>query len=283
MQTSQLVAEESSSGCNPKYPTHVRICKFSTRTMQNVSSAKTHSLSPRHRLAKPSQRSPVLLKPLLAILPAPKRINMDRQSPSQRPHRNQIPYPPPAQSLPADHHCQKINLRGSVRHMFPRSPPASPHRKPFVMPRPASLHLHPPQPPRSIHNHVIALIVPKRLRHAKPAPGSIKHELHLSHLPKMLRVISPPPSTLSPTAGPFAHNSPGNNPRLVWSGHSCPLPLTLILTLPLTLILTLPLIRARPRNDKDLSHCRKAAGKAARQNSEAARTTVEERRFSGLP
>ena len=70
--------------------------------------------------------------------------------------------------------------------MPPSSPPASPHRKPVVMPSPASLNLHPPQPPRSIHNHVIPLIIPKRTRHPKPPPSLIQHELHLLHPPTCL-------------------------------------------------------------------------------------------------
>jgi hypothetical protein len=73
--------------------------------------------------------------------------------------------------------------------MFPGSPPASPHRKPVVMPSPASLNLHPPQPPRSIHNHVIPFIISKRTRHPKSPPSRIQHELHLRHLPHMLGMI----------------------------------------------------------------------------------------------
>src|SRR5271169_648812 len=78
---------------------------------------------PQPRLAQQPPGLPIFLKPLLPILPAPKRIKIDSQPPSQRPHRNQIPDPPPSHPLALDHHRQKVNLLRGVRHMLPRSPP----------------------------------------------------------------------------------------------------------------------------------------------------------------
>src|SRR5580700_4888163 len=91
--------------------------------------------------------------------------------------------------LSLDHHRQKINLLRRVGHVLPRSPPASPNRKARVMRRPASFHLHPPQPPQRIQNHVIALVIGKRPRHPKPPPRRLQHELHLRHLSHMLAVF----------------------------------------------------------------------------------------------
>ncbi len=159
--------------------------------------ARTPNPRPSRLLQQPPSLA-IFLKPLLTILSAPERIKINRQPPAQSPHRNQIPDPPTAHPLPLNHHRQKINLLRRVRHMLSRSPPARPHREPVVMRRPASLNLHPPQPPRSVHNHVIALIIPKRSRHPKPAPRRIQHELHLSHLSHMLRVIPLPQSAHTP-------------------------------------------------------------------------------------
>jgi hypothetical protein len=70
--------------------------------------------------------------------------------------------------------------------MLPAAPPARPHRKPIVMHARARLHLHPPQPPPSIQNQVIPLVIPKRFRHFKSAVLRLNHELHLRHIPAML-------------------------------------------------------------------------------------------------
>jgi hypothetical protein len=52
-------------------------------------------------------RPAILLKPLLAILPAPKRIKIDRQPPSQRLHRNHIPNPLPSRMPHSTHSLQE--------------------------------------------------------------------------------------------------------------------------------------------------------------------------------
>src|SRR5580700_11160717 len=114
--------------------------------------------------------------------------------------------------LPLDHHRQKINLLRRVGHVLPRSPPASPNRKARVMRRPARFHLHSPQPPQRIQNHVIALVIGKRPRHAKPPPRRLQHELHLPHLSHMLAVVPPSVPSRVPSRVPPRRSSLGRTP-----------------------------------------------------------------------
>jgi hypothetical protein len=123
---------------------------------------------------------------------------MNRQPPLQRPHRNHIP-----DLLLHDHHHQKIHLRRRVRHLPHARPPRRPHRKPSMMRRRRPLHLHSPHLPSCIHNQVIFLVVPIRLRHHQPPPRGHHHKPHLRQIPSILAVT---PSTRFPRSPiPFSH------------------------------------------------------------------------------
>lgn len=142
----------------------------------------------------PSPRSPILLKRSPPVLPRPKRIQMNRQPPRQRPHRNHIP-----DVGPHNRHRQKVHLRRLIRNLPLASPPRRPHRKPPMMRRRARLHLHPPQPAARIHNKVIPLVISIRPGDHQSPHRCRHHKLHLRQITAILRVIPNPPTTPPPT------------------------------------------------------------------------------------
>jgi hypothetical protein len=155
-----------------------------------------------HRRRSSTQQIPrpaILLKSIPAPSPAPKRIQMNRQPSRQRPHRNHIPDP-----LSHNRHRNKIHLRRLVRYLMMAGPPRRPHRKPPMMPRRRRLHLHPPQPtPPRVHDQVILLVVPIRLRHHQSPARHRHHKLHLRQVPPILAV---PSSARFPASRfPFSH------------------------------------------------------------------------------
>src|SRR5579864_7859704 len=142
----------------------------------------------RFRRFLPLQQMPrlaILLKRIPPIPPASKRIQVYRQPPSQRSHRNHIPDP-----FSRNRHHNKIHLRWLVGDLFPARPPRRPHRISPMMSRPRQLHLHPPQQmPTRIHHHVVPLVVTPRLRHHHPPLRRLHREFHLRQIAFVLRMI----------------------------------------------------------------------------------------------
>ena len=113
---------------------------------------------------------------------------MNRLPPSQRLHRNQIPNP-----LPIDQRRQKIHFLRRIRVLPMAAPPRRPHHLSPMMPAPTQLHLHPPHPRRTcIHEDVIVLVIPMRLRHHKLPSMPLHHKLQLRQIPPILRMIPIP-------------------------------------------------------------------------------------------
>jgi len=69
-----------------------------------------------------------------------------------------------------------------------------PKAAPAILPnRVRRLHLHPPKNKTllRIHNKIIRLAVPPRLRHNKPQSDSLSNKLRLRNLPQLLRSKCP--------------------------------------------------------------------------------------------
>jgi hypothetical protein len=130
----------------------------------------------------PSQQLPSLPIPL-PFPPLPTRSKMQTKIPSHRRERQNVP------AIPRD----QINRKEVHRPIFIKLPPRPMHIQAVRLNPPppvqSRLHLHPQNPPLTLHPNVITSRIPIRLRNPQSMPRSPSHKTKLRPLPPLLAIL----------------------------------------------------------------------------------------------
>ncbi len=126
------------------------------------------------RTREQAPRLAIDFKHSLALRPV---VKVNRRSRNKRLRRNHIP------QVSCDHiRCQKIDVIQRIKLSASRCPRVAPSASMAGR----ALHLHPPQPPPTLHRKVIRTAISPRLQHRKAQHRSLRQKRSLYRLPQRL-------------------------------------------------------------------------------------------------